>query len=234
MRKRIFLLLPVIVCTFVIVTFAAHPVFADGNYLPGNNPFLRGTTVLEKGKIFSLNLDMQVGMTISNTKFNFNQSDSNTVKLENNTSKPGPSIGAVISINFLGFGFTSGFVYSNKGFQSSSGENFNYHYFNIPLLFYFDFDFGKVLIDGNFGPYFGLLLNQSDITSGLSNPYLLKNFDLGLTLDLQGTYMFAKHFGALLGGKFEYGGLNNLVSNQLVSSVRTQTYFIYTGMKFVL
>ena len=92
-----------------------------------------------------------------------------------------------------------------------------------------------MIIDGNVGPYFGLLLSQDEITSNpTSNPYLLKNFDLGLTGNLQGTYMFAKHLGVLLGGRFEYGGLNNLISNELISSVSTQTFFIYTGMRFVL
>lgn len=229
-----FLSLLVLLCSLFLITFASRSLIAGDDGGTSYRLIPKGETQIKKGGIFSLNIDLQLGLSISNTKFKFNTNDSNTAKLSGSSSKVGPSIGAVVSINLLGFGFSSGLVYSSKGFQTTSGENFNYHYFNIPLLFYFNFDFGKVLIDGNFGPYFGLLLNQDDFTSSPANPYALKNFDLGLTGNLQGAYMFAKHFGALLGGKFEYGGLNNLVSNQLVSSVSTQTFFIYTGMKFVL
>lgn len=235
MEKKYSFLIPVVLCSLFLFTFSSQSLFAgdDGNL--SYKPFYKGETQIKKGGIFNLSLDLQLGMTISKTKFNFNASDTNSAKVSGSSSKVGPSVGAFVSINLLGFGFTSGLVYSAKGFQTTSGENFNYHYINIPLLFYFNFDFGKVIIDGNVGPYFGLLLSQDEITSNpTSNPYLLKNFDLGLTGNLQGTYMFAKHLGVLLGGRFEYGGLNNLISNELISSVSTQTFFIYTGMRFVL
>jgi hypothetical protein len=235
MEKKYSFLIPVVLCSLFLFTFSSRSVFAvdDGN--TSYKPFHKGETLLKQGGIFNLSLDVQLGLTISNTKFNFNATDTNSSKVTGTSAKPGPSIGAFVSIYFLGFGFSSGLVYSAKGFQTSSGENFNYHYLNIPLLFYFNFDFGKVIIDGNIGPYFGLLLNQDEITSNpTNNPYLLKNFDLGVTGNLQGTYMFAKHLGVLLGGRFEYGGLNNLISNELISSVSTQTFFIYTGMRFVL
>lgn len=236
MEKKYTFLIPVVLCSLFLITLSYQSLFAGDDGALGYKPFYKGETQIKKGGIFNLSLDLQLGMTISNTKFNFNANDTSSAsaKVSGSSSKVGPSIGAFVSINLLGFGFSSGLVYSSKGFQTTSGENFNYHYINIPLLFYFNFDFGKVIIDGNVGPYFGLLLNQDDITSNPSNPYLLKNFDLGLTGNLQGTYMFAKHLGALLGGRFEYGGLNNLVSNQLISRVSTQTFFIYTGMRFVL
>jgi hypothetical protein len=62
----------------------------------------------------------------------------------------------------------------------------------------------------------------------------VKNFDLGLTGNIQGAYMFQKHLGALLGVKYEYGGLNNLGNNEAIKSIKTSTFFIYSGIKFLL
>jgi hypothetical protein len=150
--------------------------------------------------------------------------------LSTTQSKVGPAIGAILSLDFLGFGFTTGFQYSNKGFESTGGTKTNLNYFNIPLLFYFDFNVGeKIRIDGNLGPYFGLLLSDD------KDPrYKVKNFDFGLTGNLQGAYMFNKYMGALLGGKYEYGGLNNLGSNENFKKITTSTITIYTGLKFEL
>jgi hypothetical protein len=73
------------------------------------------------------------------------------------------------------------------------------------------------------------LLSQDD-----SPIYKVKNFDFGLTGNLQGAYMFQKLLGVLLGFKYEYGGLNNLGNNDAINSIRTSTFFIYSGIKFVL
>ena len=67
------------------------------------------------------------------------------------------------------------------------------------------------------------------------NPlYKVKNFDLALTGELQIAYMFNKYMGVLLGGNYEYGGLNNLGSNERVKSIHTSTMSFYTGLKFEL
>jgi hypothetical protein len=83
------------------------------------------------------------------------------------------------------------------------------------------------------GPYIGILLSQEK-----SEYYTLSNIDLGIVGTLQGSYFFNRFMGALLGVKYEHGGLNNLISsdvqNGYVSSVKSRNWFIYTGMKFVL
>jgi hypothetical protein len=222
-----------IVSAFLIVFVftVLYPVntFADGRYK--EKPWIKLFEKDEKSKksgIFNLNLDIQLGATISKTTFNFNTTDTNN--LTNTTSKVGPSAGLILSVDFLGYGFTTGLQYSSKGFKQDNGDKFNMNYFNIPLLLYFDFNIGKkVIIDGNIGPYFGLLLSSDD-----SPVYKIKNFDFGLTGNLQGAYMFSNNIGSLLGVKYEYGGLNNLGNNESIKSIRTSTMFIYTGVKFVL
>ena len=180
----------------------------------------------KKGELVSLSADIQGGLGISNTSFEVTKVDSTTSNLSSTSSKIGPTFGANLSVNFFGFGFTTGVSYSSKGFETSNGTKQGLNYFNIPLLFYFDFSVDKVIIEGNFGPYFGLLLSQDK-----SPAYSAKNFDLGLTGNIQGAYMFSKHLGALLGMKYEYGGLNNLGNNEKINSIRTSTFNIYTGLK---
>ncbi|MCX7878504.1 MAG: outer membrane beta-barrel protein [Ignavibacteria bacterium] len=181
-----------------------------------------------KSSLFNLDLNIQLGIGIANTDYELNKVDSNTNVLNNTSSKIGPSIGAVLSLDFLGYGFTSGFQYTNKGFETNSGKT-NLNYLNIPLLLYFGFDVGKIQIDGNLGPYFGLLLSQDK-----NDVIPVKNFDLGLTGNLQGAYMFNNYIGALLGVKYEYGGLNNLGKNEKVNKINTSTFNIYSGIKFQL
>jgi len=184
----------------------------------------------KKGGIFNLNLDLFGGITITNTSFDVKAGDTTAASSLNTTSsKIGPSVGALLSLDFLGYGFTTGIAFVGKGFQDNAGNNRNLNYLNIPLLFYFDFEFGKVMIDGNLGPYFGLLLSQDE-----SPLYKVKNFDFGLTGSIQGAYMFQKPLGILLGLKYEYGGINNLGNNESIKKIQTSSFFIYTGLKFVL
>ncbi len=216
---------------FAFFAFNAPAYSGDGLK---DKPFLKEVENMKaaKNKIFNLNIDIQLGLSSSKTNFTLNRVDSTTQNLSNPSSKLGPNIGAIVSIDFLGFGFTSGLQYSSKGFETIKNETTDFKYFNIPLLFYFDIDLGKVILAGNFGPYFGLLLSQNNDAPVV--PFEVKNFDLGLTGDVQGAYMFQKHLGALLGVKYEYGGLNNLGNNEAIKSIRTSTVFVYTGIKFVL
>jgi hypothetical protein len=203
---------------------------------PAEKPFMKEIDKMKlknKGGLFSLNIDIKLGLGISKSNFDL-KNDTATQQLNSTGTVTGPSVGADVTINLLGFGFTTGILYSKKGFQTTNGTNYNFHYFVIPLLFYFNFDFGKVLIDGNLGPYFGLLLSQDAFTQNNIEVYKMKNFDLGLTANIQGTYMFTKILGVSLGYKFEYGGLNNLASNDNVNKLTTQTHFIYTGLKIML
>jgi hypothetical protein len=184
----------------------------------------------KKNAIFNLDLDIQLGAAISKANFELNKVDSANNQLNTTTTKVGPTVGAILSLDFLGFGFTTGAQYSNKGFETSTGDKTNLNYFNIPLLVYFDFNVGqKIRIDGNLGPYFGLLLSD-----GNDPRYKVKNFDFGLTGNLQGAYMFNKYMGVLLGAKYEYGGLNNLGGNENFKKITTSTINIYSGIKFEL
>ena len=182
---------------------------------------------LAKKKLIGIDLDIQVGVSISKT--NFETTVPNDT-LDNTTSKTGPLIGALLSVNFFGLGFTSGLQYSAKGYETTTGEKANMNFFNIPVLFYFEFDISdKVRLEGNVGPYFGVLLSSSD------NPaYELKSFDFGLLGNMQFAYMFNSLIGVLLGGKYEYGGINNLGNNENITKITTSTINIYTGLKFDL
>lgn len=219
----------------LLLCFATGLSYADDPYKRVNsdkiNPVKTEAEKLMKKRnaLFSLDADIKLGVGISNTNFELNKPDS-TGQLTTTSSKVGPSIGAVLSLNFFGFGFTTGFMYGNKGFESGTGNKTNLNYFNIPLLLYFDFNVGqKVRVEGNLGPYFGLLMSQDENTL-----YKAKNFDFGLTGELQFAYMFNKYMGVLLGGNYEYGGLNNLSNNELVKKMTTSTINIYTGLKFEL
>ncbi|MBZ0202890.1 MAG: PorT family protein [Ignavibacteria bacterium] len=218
-----------IVVAFMMFLFVAAGSFSGDKH--NIKPHFKEAEKLlaKRNALFSLDVDVQLGVGISNTSFEFNKPDTNG-SLTSTSSKVGPAIGANLSLNFLGFGFTTGLLYANKGFETSTGTKTNLNYLNIPLLIYFDFNIGpKIRVDGNLGPYFGLLLSQ-DV-----NPlYKAKNFDLGLTGNLQFAYMFNKYMGVLLGGNYEYGGLNNLGSNETIKKITTSTIKIYTGMKFEL
>lgn len=217
------------VLAVVLFVFIASSGFAGDNK---QKPYFKEAERLLKKRnaIFNLDLDIQLGVGIANTNFELNKVDSTTQSLNTTSTKVGPAIGAILSLDFLGFGFTTGFQYSNKGFESTTGDKTNLNYFNIPLLIYFDFNVGdRIRIDGNLGPYFGLLMSQTN-----DPRYKVKNFDFGLTGNLQGAYMFNKYIGALLGFKYEYGGLNNLGNNENVKKINTSTMNIYTGLKFEL
>jgi hypothetical protein len=218
------------VLVLVLLCFISAGTSAGDNYGKRKPYFKEAEKLLAKrNALFSLDADIKLGVGIANTNFELNEPDS-TGQINSTTSKVGPSIGATLSINFLGFGFSTGFAYGNKGFESSTGNKTNLNYFNIPLLIYFDFNVGqKIRVEGNLGPYFGLLVSQDENTL-----YKAKNFDLGLTGALQLAYMFNKYMGVLLGGSYEYGGLNNLSNNELVKRMSTSTINIYTGLKFEL
>lgn len=216
-------------CFIIIVAVlgSVTSLYAGDNYKLKSRDAEAVKLLAKKNRLVSLDLDLKVGVSISNTKFEtYVPNDS----IENTKTKVGPLVGALLSVNFFGFGFTSGVEYSAKGYETTTGEKADLNYFNIPLLFYFDFDIGeKVRVDGNLGPYFGVLLSSTD-----SPDFKVKNFDFGLLGNLQLAYMFNKYMGVLLGGKYEYGGLNNLGNNEIVKKITTSTINIYTGLKFEL
>jgi hypothetical protein len=232
MRKLYLPFLFIFLFACLFQTSETNRIFAGDK--PKDKPFIKEIERLKMKKkgLFNLNIDVQLGLGISTTSFDLNKIDSATQNLNSTNTRLGPNFGAILSVDFLGYGFTSGLQYSSKGFETVSGQTTSLNYFNIPLLFYFDFQIDRTIIDGNFGPYFGLLLSQNNDAKVV--PIEVKNFDFGLTGNIQGAYMFYKYIGALLGVKYEYGGLNNLGRNEAVKSVKTSTFFIYSGIKFVL
>lgn len=227
MKKTFYLLL------FVLFVSASLSKADDGIGLNRKDkPFikeLRDAERTKKGGLININCDIQLGLGISKTSFDLSTVDTSTQNLNSTSTKIGPTVGAILSVDLFGFGFTTGFQYSSKGFKTSSGNSFGANYFNLPLLFYFDTQIDKIIIDGNIGPYFGLLLSSEP-----STVYKIKNFDFGLTGNVQGAYMFQKHLGVLLGVKYEYGGLNNLGNNDKVNKITSSTFYIYSGVKFIL
>lgn len=180
---------------------------------------------------FGLNLDIIFGVGISNTQFDVN---GDTTGLSNANSKTGPLVGVNVNFNLLGIVLGTGFNYSSKGFSTGGSGQESASYINIPLMFAFNFDVSKkVQVDLAAGPYVGILLSQEK-----NQYYALKNIDLGIVGTLQGNYFFNRFIGALLGVKYEHGGLNNMIdqgaTSNYVSSVKSRNWFIYTGMKFVL
>ncbi len=179
--------------------------------------------------LFGVTVDLIVGAGFSKTNFDVNN---DTTGLSNTGSRSGPMIGANINLRLLGFSFSTGLSYSSKGFTTAS-NSYSANYFNIPLMFAFNFNISKVQVDLAAGPYIGILLSQNQ-----PQGYALKNIDLGITGSLQGSYFFNKYLGALLGVKYEQGGLNNLIqsnaANGYINSIKTTNWFIYSGIKFVL
>ncbi|MEO8513917.1 MAG: outer membrane beta-barrel protein [Ignavibacteria bacterium] len=219
------------VILLVMMCFISGSSFAGDKNDYRSKPYFKEVKKLlaKRNALFSLDADIKVGVGISNATFELNKPDT-TGQINTTSSKVGPIAGATLSMNFLGFGFTTGFMFGNKGFKSESGDKTNLNYFNIPLLVNFDFNVGqKVRVEGNFGPYFGLLMSQD-----VNPAYKVKNFDFGLTAELQFAYMFNKYMGVLLGSNYEYGGLNNLGNNETVKKITTSTINIYTGLKFEL
>jgi hypothetical protein len=178
---------------------------------------------------FGLNLDVFFGVGISKTEFEMNQ---DTSGFSNIGTKTGPLLGVNLNMNLIGFAISTGFNFSSKGFTANS-NSYNANYMNIPLMFAFNFNIERVGIDVAAGPYIGILLSNDE-----SQQYTLKNLDIGIVGTLQGSYFFNRFLGALVGVKYEQGGLNNLIEtgteNNNITSIKTQNWFIYTGMKFVL
>jgi outer membrane protein with beta-barrel domain len=180
--------------------------------------------------LFSLKLDVIFGVGFSSTQFDLN---TDTSGLSNTESKKGPMVGANVTFGLLGFYLTTGFSYSSRGFKTSNSSNeFSANYFNIPLMFSYNFNIKKVEIDLSAGPYIGIRLSQDT-----SSVYQFKNIDIGIAGSLQGSYFFNRFMGAMVGVKYEHGGLNNLLETtgqNNISSIKTRNLFIYSGVKFVL
>lgn len=175
----------------------------------------------QQNSLFGVRLDLILGYTSSNANY---ETNTNAGGVQTNI-KNGAFGGANITLNLMGFSFTTGVSYSSKGFKTDNGNDYNMNYFNLPFLLSFNFNIGKVLIEPSFGPYVGIMLSGN-------NDSMYKNIDIGALGSIQGSYMFQKHLGALVGFKYEYGGLNNLSKNS-TSDLHTKTWTLYSGLKIV-
>jgi hypothetical protein len=173
--------------------------------------------------MFGVRLDLIFGYTGTNSTYE----STNSIGGVQTGAKNGGFAGANITLTLMGFSFTTGLSYSSKGFKTNTGNQFDMNYINLPIMMSFDFKVGKkVIIEPSIGPYIGIGLSNNNSDS------LMKNIDIGIIGNLQGTYMFHKHIGALVGFKYEYGGLNNMSSNS-AAQIKTKTWALYSGVKFV-
>ena len=98
-------------------------------------------------------------------------------------------------------------------------------YLNIPMnITYSGMISENIGMSFSGGPYFGILLNPDNAVNGF------KDFDFGLNGILTGRYYLNQFVSVLLGGNVQYGGLNNLLSANSVSSLQTVNWGAFTGL----
>lgn len=154
--------------------------------------------------------------------------------------KGGFTAGAIINVNLFSlFSFTTGIDFIKKKYEIDSptvstdplgnpiptANVFGNDYLVIPL----NADFSGMLSDKigysfSGGPYLGFLLNADEAASGY------KSFDFGLNAILTGKYYLNPFLAIILGGKVQYGGLNNLLSTSTVETAHTTNWCGFTGL----
>lgn len=184
--------------------------------------------------LFGIQLDFQLGY--GSTSANVDQT-ANT-KTITTGSEGGFTFGSLININLLGlFDLTTGLDFINKKYNygipfsdplqtgDSIVNSVKNNYLNIPLnVTYSGMISEKVGMSFSGGPYFGILLNPDNAVNGF------KDFDFGLNGILTGRYFLNQFVSILLGGNVQYGGLNNLLSANSVSSLQTVNWGAFTGL----
>ncbi|HMQ69049.1 MAG TPA: outer membrane beta-barrel protein [Ignavibacteria bacterium] len=184
--------------------------------------------------LLGVQLDFQLGY--GSTSPNVDQNaNSKTISTE---SQGGFTFGSLININLLGlFDLTTGLDFINKKYSygipyadsvqsiDSITNSVKNTYMNIPLNVTYSGmiseDFGMSFSGG---PYFGFLLNPDNAVNGF------KDFDFGLNGILTGRYYLNQFVSVLLGGNVQYGGLNNLLSANSVSSLKLVNWGAFTGL----
>lgn len=185
------------------------------------------------GSAFGLSIDFQLGYNSTSA----NVDEKSSVQPVTTTSKGGFLLGAILNINILGLGFSTGLDFTKKNFgidipyydstttiDSVSTELKN-SYMNIPL----NVSFGGMVSDDigvsfSGGPYLGFLLNPSNEFSAY------KDFDFGLNGILTGRYYLNPFMAIILGFQGQYGGLNNLLSTSSVESMTTFNWGLFSGL----
>lgn len=185
------------------------------------------------GSLLGLSLDFQLGY--NSTSANVNAASDN--QQVTTTSKGGFAFGALLNVNLLGFGFSTGLDFTKKNFGiqipyynttssvDSISTNLSNSYMNIPL----NLNFGGMIsedigVSFSGGPYFGILLNPENAVSGF------KDFDFGLNGILTGRYYLNPFMAIILGTQGQYGGLNNLLSSSSVETLHTFNWGLFTGL----
>ncbi len=182
------------------------------------------------GSVLGASIDFQVGYgsTSANGEPAAGTSDLKT------ESKSGFTAGAMLNVNLLGFGFSTGLDFTKKNFgitiPSITGvdsivTNLSNNYMNIPI----NLTFGGMVSDKvgvyfSGGPYLGFLLNAENAISGF------KDFDFGLNGVLTGKYYLNPFVAIILGTRAQYGGLNNLISSSSVEKLHTFNMGGFTGV----
>lgn len=185
------------------------------------------------GSLLGLSVDFQLGYNFTNAN-----ADATSDKQQvTTTSKGGFSFGALLNVNLLGFGFSTGLDFTKKNFGiqipyydsvtsvDSISSSLSNSYMNIPL----NINFGGMISDDiglsfSGGPYLGILLNPENAVSGF------KDFDFGLNGILTGRYYLNPFMAIILGTQAQYGGLNNLLSSSSVETLHTFNWGLFTGL----
>ncbi|MBS1517359.1 MAG: hypothetical protein JSS91_04660 [Bacteroidetes bacterium] len=188
------------------------------------------------GEFFGASVDFQIGYGSTSP----NVTSRENVKDINTTNKGGFTLGALVNLNLFGLlDLSTGLDFINKKYEygipyvsnpqdplDSAVNSIKNSYLNIPI----NVNVGgmvsdKVGISFSGGPYFGILLNPANAVSGF------KDFDLGLNGILTGNYLLNPFMSVILGTKFQYGGLNNLLSTGSIEKVTTNSWGVFTGLR---
>ena len=144
----------------------------------------------------------------------------------------------MLNINLLGLlNLTTGLDFVNKKYNygipysdpiqtgDSVVNSIKNNYLNIPMnVTYSGMVSENVGLSISGGPYFGILLNPDEAVNGF------KDFDFGLNGILTSRYYLNQFLSILLGGNIQYGGLNNLLNANSVSSLNTVNWGAFTGI----
>ena len=185
------------------------------------------------GSAFGLSIDFQLGYNSTSANADATSSDQSV----STTSKGGFSFGALLNINILGLGLSTGLDFTKKNFGigipyydstttvDSVTKDLSNSYMNIPV----NINYGGMVSDDiglsfSGGPYFGILLNPENAVSGF------KDFDFGINGILTGRYYLNPFMAIILGSQAQLGGLNNLLSSGSVENLSTFNWGLFTGL----
>ena len=185
------------------------------------------------GSVLGLSIDFTLGYNSTSANADATSSDESV----STTSKGGFSFGALLNVNILGLGLTTGLDFTKKNFGigipyydsttsvDSISKDLSNSYMNIPL----NINYGGMISEDiglsfSGGPYFGILLNPENAVSGF------KDFDFGINGILTGRYYLNPFMAIILGTQAQFGGLNNLLSSSSVEKLNTFNWGLFTGL----